>query len=54
MNWLAHIFLSENKIDFQLGNFLADQLKGRLCELRVRNYWIHNPKRKIFYCLVIL
>ncbi|MFK5976263.1 MAG: ACP phosphodiesterase [Sulfurovum sp.] len=30
MNWLAHIFLSEQKIDFQLGNFLADPLKGRL------------------------
>ncbi|MDZ7819653.1 MAG: ACP phosphodiesterase [Aliarcobacter sp.] len=30
MNWLAHIFLSEQKIDFQIGNFLADPLKGRL------------------------
>ncbi len=29
MNWLAHVFLSENNIDFQLGNFLADPLKGR-------------------------
>ena len=32
MNWLAHIFLSEQKIDFQIGNFLADPLKGRLWE----------------------
>lgn len=30
MNWLAHVFLSEQKIDFQIGNFLADPLKGRL------------------------
>lgn len=29
MNWLAHIFLSENSIDYQLGNLLADLLKGR-------------------------
>ncbi len=32
MNWLAHIFLSEQNIDFQIGNFLADPLKGRLWE----------------------
>ncbi len=32
MNWLAHIFLSEQKIDFQIGNFLADPLKGRSWE----------------------
>ena len=30
MNWLAHVFLSEQKIDFQIGNFLADPLKGRV------------------------
>ena len=30
MNWLAHIFLSENNIDFQIGNFLADPLKGKI------------------------
>ena len=30
MNWLAHVFLSEQKIDFQIGNFLADPLKGKL------------------------
>jgi len=30
MNWLAHIFLSEQNINFQLGNFLADPMKGRL------------------------
>jgi acyl carrier protein phosphodiesterase len=29
MNWLAHVFLSEQKIDFQIGNFLADPLKGK-------------------------
>lgn len=36
MNWLAHIFLSEQNIDFQLGNFLADPLKTRL--------WNHASK----------
>jgi len=30
MNWLAHVFLSELKVDFQIGNFLADPLKGKL------------------------
>lgn len=30
MNWLAHIFLSEQNIDFQMGNYLADPLKGRV------------------------
>ncbi len=30
MNWLAHVFLSELKIDFQIGNYLADPLKGKL------------------------
>ena len=29
MNWLAHTFLSEQNIDFQIGNILADPLKGR-------------------------
>lgn len=32
MNWLAHVFLSENSIDYQLGNLLADPLKGKLWE----------------------
>lgn len=32
MNWLAHIFLSERNIDFQIGNYLADPLKGRVWE----------------------
>jgi len=32
MNWLAHIFLSEQNIDFQIGNYLADPLKGRTWE----------------------
>ena len=27
MNWLAHVFLSENHIEHQLGNMLADPLK---------------------------
>jgi acyl carrier protein phosphodiesterase len=30
MNWLAHVFLSEQRIDFQIGNFIADPLKGRI------------------------
>ena len=29
MNWLAHVFLSEQNVDFQMGNVLADPLKGR-------------------------
>lgn len=29
MNWLAHIFLSENHIEYQHGNLMADLLKGR-------------------------
>ena len=29
MNWLAHIVISKNHIDYQLGNLLADPLKGR-------------------------
>ncbi len=32
MNWLAHIFVSENSIDYQLGNLLADPLKGKRWE----------------------
>jgi len=32
MNWLAHVFLSEQNIDQQIGNFLADPLKGKLWE----------------------
>ena len=28
MNWLAHVFLSEKNIDYQLGNLLADPLKA--------------------------
>lgn len=32
MNWLAHIFLSEQNIDFQIGNYLADPLKGKAWE----------------------
>ena len=29
MNWLAHVFLSENHIEYQLGNLLTDPLKGK-------------------------
>lgn len=32
MNWLAHVFLSENHIEYQLGNLLADSLKGKAWE----------------------
>lgn len=32
MNWLAHIFISMNSIDYQLGNLLAAPLKGRSWE----------------------
>jgi len=30
VNWLAHVFLSEHKIDFQIGNYLADPLKCKV------------------------
>jgi len=29
MNWLAHVFLSENTIEYQLGNLLTDPLKAQ-------------------------
>ena len=29
MNWLSHIFISKNAIAYQLGNVLADPLKGK-------------------------
>ena len=29
MNWLAHVFLSQNHIEYQLGNLLTDPLKGK-------------------------
>jgi len=32
MNWLAHVFLSPKQIDYQLGNLLADPLKGNAWE----------------------
>lgn len=32
MNWLAHLFLSEREAHFQLGNVMADALKGRRWE----------------------
>ena len=28
MNWLAHVFLSEPNVEFQLGNLLADVVRG--------------------------
>jgi len=30
MNWLAHLLLSRKSVDYQLGNLLADPLKGKL------------------------
>ena len=30
MNWLAHILVSKKAIDYQLGNLLADPLKGKV------------------------
>ena len=32
MNWLAHAFLSEEHIDFKIGNILADPLKAKTWE----------------------
>jgi len=32
MNWLAHVLLSENHIEHQLGNLLTDPLKARAWE----------------------
>lgn len=32
MNWLSHIFISKNDIEYQLGNLLADPLKGKFWE----------------------
>ena len=29
MNWLAHVFLSEPNVEFQLGNLLADIVRGQ-------------------------
>ena len=29
MNWLAHVFLSEDHIEHQLGNLLTDPLKAK-------------------------
>lgn len=29
MNWLAHVYLSENDVEFRLGNILADVVKGK-------------------------
>lgn len=29
MNWLAHVYLSELNIDFQMGNYLTDFLKAK-------------------------
>ena len=29
MNWLAHVLLSKKDAEYQIGNFLADPLKGR-------------------------
>lgn len=32
MNWLAHLYLSAPNIEFQLGNVLADYIKGKAWE----------------------
>ena len=32
MNWLSHVLLSENHIEFQLGNLLTDPLKAKVWE----------------------
>ena len=32
MNWLAHIFLSEYSVEFQIGNYISDPLKGKAWE----------------------
>ena len=32
LNWLAHVFLSENNIEHQLGNLLTDPLKAKSWE----------------------
>lgn len=32
MNWLAHLLLSKSDIEYQIGNFLADPLKGKAWE----------------------
>ncbi len=32
MNWLAHVFLSPKRIEYQMGNLLADPMKGRCWE----------------------
>lgn len=39
MNWLAHVFLSENHIDYQLGNLLADPLKGKNWDVNNTNLY---------------
>jgi acyl carrier protein phosphodiesterase len=43
MNWLAHIFVSRNCIDYQLGNLLADPLKGKLWDGASKN--VHDGFR---------
>ncbi len=32
MNWLAHILLSKRDVEYQIGNFLADPMKGNAWE----------------------
>ena len=32
MNWLSHVFLSEYNVEFQIGNYLSDPLKGKAWE----------------------
>lgn len=46
MNWLSHIFLSKSSIQYQLGNLLADPLKGKpwdtACELTRQGFVMHK------------
>jgi Uncharacterized protein conserved in bacteria len=38
MNWLAHVFLSEPDVEFQLGNLLADVVRGPQRESMSANF----------------
>jgi len=46
MNWLAHVFLSPPAVDFQLGNLLADLVRGQerigMSELFLRGAACHK------------
>src|SRR3974390_2866737 len=44
MNWLAHVFLSEPRVEFQLGNLLADVIK-RPARDEYGEYFVRGPER---------